>query len=66
MMEEMGRKMLVKIYMKTQPVEGHTFSLSSNRTFIIQNGLGINSQIGSAPITVSMQEANSYTSVKML
>lgn len=65
-MEEMERKMLIRIYMKTQPVEGHTSNLVSNKTSITQNGLGINNQIGSVLIMVSMQEVNSYTSGKML
>ena len=66
MMAEMERKMSVKIYMKTQPVEGHTSNLSSNRTFITQSGLATNSQIGSVLTMASMQEASSYTSAKML
>jgi len=52
--------------MKTQPVKDHTSNHVNNRTFITQNGLGINSQIGTAPITVLMPEVNSYILGKML
>ena len=58
--------MLNRIYMKTQPVKDHTSNHVNNQTFITQNGLGINSQIGTAPITVLMPEVNSYILGKML